>query len=168
MSELEFNFSSAKAMDNTQRLAEVIRRHWNGDASKDDFLLAIGNWNRQLPKGFMNGFVDLLFLHDGYYYIIDWKSNILGGELASFTEDGVRKEMAKHGYFFQYLLYAAVLQRFLKEIPGSKYDWERNFGGIRYYFLRGIEVGVEASIFADRPSEKMLDEIGEVLGLEVK
>ena len=168
MSELEFNFSSANAMDSTRRLAEVIRRHWDSDASKADFLHAIENWDRKLPKGFMNGFIDLMFLHDGYYYIVDWKSNILGGNKESFTEDGVRHEMAKHGYFFQYLLYAAVLQRCLKEVLGSEYNYERNFGGIRYYFLRGIEVGMEASVFADRPSEKMLDEIGEVLGLEVK
>ena len=33
----------------------------------------------------------------------------LDRDIANFTEEGIREEMAKNGYFFQYLLYAAVL-----------------------------------------------------------
>ena len=74
--------------------------------------------------------------------------------------------MAAAGYFFQYLLYAVVLHRFLKERLGEGYSWNENFGGIRYYFLRGIAVDAEAPIFADRPSEALLDKLAAVLGLE--
>ena len=168
LSEIEFNFSSAKACDNTVKIAEIMKRHWQGDQSKEEFLLAVQDWKRTIPNGFINGFMDLVFMHDGFYYIVDWKSNILGGSEITFTEEGVRHEMAAHGYFFQYLLYAAVLQRYLKDLPGGGYNWEKNFGGIRYYFLRGIDAGKGAAVFEDRPSETMLDEIGEVLGMEVK
>ena len=168
LSELEFNFPSAHALDNTERIAEIMRRHWQDDQSKAEFLLAVKDWKRAIPRGFMNGFIDLVFRHGGLYYIVDWKSNIIGGSGKTFTEEGVRHEMATHGYFFQYLLYAAVLQRYLKDLPGGGYSWEKNFGGIRYYFLRGIDAGMESAVFNDRPSETMLDEIGEVLGMEVK
>ena len=80
----------------------------------------------------------------------------------------MRREMASHGYFFQYLLYTAVLQRYLKDLPGFGYEWASHFGGIRYVFLRGVAVGRQAAMFVDRPGEIMLDEIGAVLGLEVK
>ena len=112
--------------------------------------------------------MDLVFRHNGYFYVVDWKSNRLGGRAESFTADGVRGEMAGHGYFFQYLLYSAVLQCYLKGLPGFKYDWGQHYGGIRYYFLRGIAAGMEASVFEDRPGEALLDEIAEALGLEVK
>ncbi|MBR4222152.1 MAG: hypothetical protein IKR81_13400, partial [Victivallales bacterium] len=103
-----------------------------------------------------------------YFYVVDWKSNSLGGTPESFTEEGVRREMASHGYFFQYLLYSAVLQRYLKDLAGFGYEWDRHFGGIRYVFLRGVCAGREAAVFADRPDEKLLEEIASVLGLEVK
>ena len=73
--------------------------------------------------------------------------------------------MAEQGYFFQYMLYAAVLHRHLKATLGENYSWERCFGGIRYYFLRGIAAGGAEPVFADRPSEALLDEFSEALGM---
>ena len=80
--------------------------------------------------------------------------------------EGVRAEMAKEWYFLQYLLYSVVLHRFLKETLGADYSWEKNFGGVRYYFLRGIAAGGKAPVFADRPSEAVLDRLSAALGLE--
>ena len=168
MSEQEFNFPSAFSKEDTRALAKVIRNYWQGDGAKQEFLKALEGWNRPIPKGFINGFIDLVFRHDCYFYVVDWKSNCLGGTPESFSEDGVRREMASHGYFFQYLLYSAVLQRYLKDLPGFEYDWKHHFGGIRYVFLRGVGVGRKAAIFDDRPSEQLLDEIGTALGLEVR
>jgi len=59
-----------------------------------------------------------------------------------------------------------VLHRFLKETMETNYSWERNFGGVRYYFLRGIAAGGEAPVFEDRPSEALLDKLSAALGLE--
>jgi len=59
-----------------------------------------------------------------------------------------------------------VLHRFLRETMGAEYSWERNFGGVRYYFLRGVAAGCPAAVFADRPSAAMLDELAAELGME--
>ena len=107
-----------------------------------------------------------MFRKDGYYYVVDWKSNSINRREADFTEKGITAEMAKAGYFFQYLLYSAVLHRFLKETMGADYSWERNFGGVRYYFLRGIPSNGEKSVFTDRPEEAMLEKLCAALGLE--
>ncbi len=168
ISEQEFNFPSAFAKEDTRALAEVIRKHWQNDGTKQEFIRALEGWNRPIPKGFINGFIDLVFRHNGYFYVVDWKSNSLGGTPESFSDEGVRREIASHGYFFQYLLYSAVLQRYLKDLSGFEYDWNRHYGGVRYVFMRGVGVGQQAAMFADRPSEQLLDEIGAVLGLEVK
>ena len=133
---------------------------------KKAFLDELDGWNRPIPKGFLKGFLDLVFRKDGFYYVVDWKSNRLNGQVTDFTAEGVRAEMAKEGYFFQYLLYSVVLHRFLKETMGTNYSWNRNFGGVRYYFLRGIASGGKEPVFADRPSEAVLDKLSAALGLE--
>lgn len=165
MSEWEFRFSSQDAAATTAELANVIADEWRGDAAKAPFLSAMSAWDKKIPHGFLKGFMDLVFRKDGFYYVVDWKSNLVGGSPASFTEGGVAQEMAAHGYFFQYLLYSAVLHRHLADTLDG-YSWGRNFGGVRYCFLRGMAAGREAAVFADRPSETLLDRLAEALGLE--
>ena len=165
-SEWEFDFSSSGAVDTTAALAAILRDEWGGDASKKAFLDVLDGWNRPIPKGFLKGFLDLVFRKDGFYYVVDWKSNRLNGCAAGFTAEGVRAEMAKEWYFLQYLLYSVVLHRFLKETMGADYSWEKNFGGVRYYFLRGIASGGAAPVFEDRPDEALLDKLSVALGLE--
>ena len=165
-SEWEFDFSSAESVKTTEAIATILKDEWKDDPAKALFLKAAEKWNRQIPKGFLVGFLDLLFEHDGFFYVVDWKSNKVGGKAANFAEEGIKAEMAKEGYFFQYLLYSAVLHRFLKETLGSAYSWERNFGGVRYYFLRGIAAEGNAPVFEDRPGKNMLDRLCDALGLK--
>ncbi|MBR6471886.1 MAG: UvrD-helicase domain-containing protein [Victivallales bacterium] len=167
LSEQEFTFSSADASKTTSALREILLRHWANDPAKREFINAMNQWDRPIPQGFLLGFMDLVFRHDGFFYIIDWKSNSLGNDIANFTADGIRMEMAKHGYFFQYMLYAAVLHQYLKSRLGDSYSWERNFGGVRYFFLRGITAQSDAAVFEDRPAETLLDEFSRTLGMEV-
>lgn len=165
-SEWEFDFSSSSSVSTTAAIAEILRNEWKDDVSKRAFLKELEGWNRPIPKGYLRGFLDLVFRKDGYYYIVDWKSNSLTRRVADFMEEGISAEMASAGYFFQYLLYSVVLHRFLKETMGSDYSWERNFGGIRYYFLRGIPFNGERAVFRDRPGEALLDKLCAALGLE--
>ena len=165
-SEWEFDFSSAASASTTAAIAEILRDEWKGEVSKRAFLKEIEGWNRPIPKGYLRGFLDLVFRKDGYYYVVDWKSNSLTRHVADFMEEGITAEMASAGYFFQYLMYSAVLHRVLKETMGADYSWERNFGGIRYYFLRGIPFNGEKAVFCDRPGEALLDKLCTALGLE--
>lgn len=165
-SEWEFDFSSRDAVATTAAIKTVIERYWGEDSEKRPFIRAMDGWNRLVPNGFLKGYLDLLFRHNGYYYVVDWKSNSINGCKSGFSKEGVTAEMAEHGYFFQYLLYATVLHRFLKENLKDKYFWERNFGGIRYYFLRGVAAGCESAVFADRPCEAMLEELAAAFGME--
>jgi len=166
LSEWEFDFSSRDAAATTAQIAEILEEEWGGDESKRSFLDAARGWDRTIPKGFFTGFLDLVFRHNGYYYVVDWKSNGINRRKSGFSRSGVEREMAREGYFFQYLLYAAVLRTYLKETLGDGYSWERNFGGVRYYFLRGIAAGADGAVFADRPGERLLSKLAKALGLE--
>lgn len=168
-SEWEFDFPSGAAAATTARLREVLRDHWGGEPEGSDhrvFLRTLERWDRPIPKGFLMGYVDLLFRRGGRYYVVDWKSNALKRRESAFSPAGLRDEMAAHAYFLQYLVYSAVLHRHLRDtLPG--YSWGRHFGGVRYVFLRGAAIGRDA-VYADRPDEPLLDDFATALGLGPK
>ena len=170
MHEWKFNFSSASAQKTTSALFSVIDRFWQDDQSKRVFVDAVRQCknDRGIPNGWMTGSVDLLFEQDGRFYVVDWKTNILGAYRSEFSQKGLVREMARNSYFLQYLVYSAAVHRYLKEcLPG--YSYERHFGGVHYIFVRAFafdEVGASDAVFSDRPPCKLLEAVGEVLGLK--
>ena len=38
-------------------------------------------------RGFLKGFIDMVFRHEGRYYLIDWKSNFLGARKEDYHRD---------------------------------------------------------------------------------
>ena len=108
-------------------------------------------------KGMMTGFIDLAFRHDGRYYVLDYKSNYLGGTFADYGPERLRQAIAEHHYDLQYLVYSAALHRWLRA-RSREYDYERDFGGVFYLFLRGLQgrdTGATGVHF-HRPSRAML------------
>ena len=64
--------------------------------------------------------------------------------------------MKKHNYYLQYMLYLAAFDSYMKSVD-KNYSYEKNFGGIRYIFLRGVHAGsCGTGIFSDRPDESEL------------
>lgn len=86
--------------------------------------------------GYLKGVIDLLFVHQDKYYILDWKSNWLGPDNSFYNQDGMEKAMMEHDYFLQAKLYKEALKRYLNLIDGRPF--EEIFGGALYLFLRGI------------------------------
>ena len=86
-------------------------------------------------RGFLQGFIDMVFEYNGRYYIIDWKSNHLGNSCQDYSPEMLKEAMAEHAYILQYHLYTLALDRLLKlRLPG--YEYEKHFGGAAYIFLR--------------------------------
>lgn len=109
-------------------------------------------------KGFMTGSIDLALKINGKYYIIDWKSNFLGECFEDYSAEKLTGEMKKHCYYLQYMIYLAAFDKYMKQADPA-YSYEKDFGGIRYVFLRGVKAGSgEYGIFYDRPEESLLRE----------
>ena len=106
-------------------------------------------------NGILNGIIDLIFEHDGKYYIVDWKTNWLGASDADYSPGRIRATMGKDGYVLQSCLYAAALLRFLR-LRGKDYD---AFGGVYYIFLRGLSRGTQNGIWFDVPPQECLEEL---------
>lgn len=52
-------------------------------------------------------------------------------------------------YDWQYLIYTLALHRYLKNVL-PRYDYDRNFGGVFYLFLRGMNGEPQSGVFYDR------------------
>ena len=92
-------------------------------------------------EGLMTGMVDLTYRHAGRWYVLDYKSNRLPRYDAATLRDAMRSGQ----YDLQALIYTLALHRWLRFRLGDAYDYERDFGGIRYVFSRGIEPGATES-----------------------
>ena len=90
--------------------------------------------------GYLKGFIDLVFEHEGRYWVLDWKSNHLGEQPQDYAPAPLEAAMQAHGYHLQHLLYSVALHRHLgRSLAG--YDYARHFGGVLYLFVRGVRPG---------------------------
>lgn len=111
-------------------------------------------------QGMLRGTIDLVFRHQGKYYLLDYKSNFLGENTADYAPSALQKAMLHHHYDWQYLLYCLALHRYLKRVDRD-YDYERDFGGVFYLFLRGMNGEAQSGVFFDRPSVQLMQAIEE-------
>ncbi len=88
-------------------------------------------------SGYLRGFVDMVYQHGDRYWIADWKSNYLGDSPQDYGRAALADSMAQHAYHLQYLIYVLALHRHLQRCLPD-YDYERDFGGVHYLFVRGV------------------------------
>ena len=115
-------------------------------------------------QGFMKGFIDCIICRQGRYYLLDWKSNFLGPSLNDYRPDRLRQVMQSELYTLQYLIYTVALNQHLAlRLPG--YSYERDFGGVYYVFLRGVDIrqGPDCGIFYDLPKAELIRELSSLL-----
>lgn len=93
---------------------------------------------RQL-HGMLMGFADLVFEHQGKFWVLDYKSNHLGDDDAAYDSDTLERSMAKHRYDVQAAIYMLALHRLLKLRLGRSYQPAQHLGGAVYLFLRGVK-----------------------------
>ena len=109
-------------------------------------------------QGMVRGSIDLVFRHNGKYYLVDYKSNFLGSTLADYNQEALKKEMLHSHYDWQYLIYMLALHRYLQSVV-PHYDYSRDFGGVFYLFLRGMNGEPQSGVFYDRPSVELITEL---------
>ena len=107
-------------------------------------------------RGMLKGFIDLVFRHQGRYYLLDYKSNWLGEDSSAYTQQAMASAMQAHRYDLQYQLYTLALHRYLRHRIAD-YDYERHFGGVIYLFLRGVDrENPQQGIYATRPDGELI------------
>lgn len=129
--EIEFQF--ALAPTRVDALLALLHRHGVAAARS-------GLGLRRRLEGLMTGLIDLTYVHDGRWYVLDYKSNRLPG----YGPAQLHEAMAHSEYDLQALIYTVALHRWLRfrlgdASAGGGYDYARDFGGVRYLFCRGLD-----------------------------
>jgi exodeoxyribonuclease V beta subunit len=138
------------------KLEQMAKKHPQNSMIKQVYCtLATHKTEREL-QDICTGFIDLVFLFEGKYYILDWKSNYLG-ELENYLPLNIQKTVQDYDYFLQYLLYYLALQKFLR-VKNITAD----IGGVFYLFLRGLNnENTSSGVFFDA-----MDYMKKILGSE--
>jgi exodeoxyribonuclease V beta subunit len=154
-SELEFYLTAAHADSGKdpvteEQLIDVLGRDY-GRIAHDKKL-----------SGFLNGFIDLVFRYNEKWWIVDWKSNHLGNSSEQYNSTMLEQVMRQHNYHLQYHLYTIALNRYLTVSSGGSLNYEKNFGGILYIFLRGVD-GKGNGIYYGRPKFETIQKLEALL-----
>lgn len=117
---------------------------------------------RRRLEGLMTGLIDLTYCHDGRWYVLDYKSN----RLPDYSAARVAQAMADSEYDLQALIYTLALHRWLRFRLGERYDYARDFGGIRYLFCRGLDAADPASpgVHAQRFAPALVEGLDALFG----
>jgi len=108
-------------------------------------------------NGMLKGYIDLVFEHDGRYWVADYKSNWLGPEAQAYGPAALRASVLAARYDLQYSLYLVALHRLLMaRLPG--YDYDRHIGGALYLYLRGIDAP-GAGVHREKPPRELIERL---------
>ena len=155
IAEMEFHFP-AEGVDR-RRLGATLETHGYGNP--------LAGASSRPVEGYLRGFIDLVAVHDGCWYVVDYKSNLLGPTADRYAGAHLDEAMGRSGYRLQYLIYLLALHRHLAlRLPG--YDYERHVGGAFYLFLRGMDpaAGMARGVYFDRPSAACMAAIDACFG----
>ncbi|MDD5697840.1 MAG: exodeoxyribonuclease V subunit beta [Victivallaceae bacterium] len=118
-------------------------------------------------RGFVNGFIDLVFATGNRYYIIDWKSNNLGSHPDDYAESALALNMRENHYQLQAAIYLLALHKYLEHrLPD--YDFNRHLGGVFYLYVRGMKNDFpDTGIYRIEPDRKTLELAENLFGAEL-
>ncbi|MGD8386365.1 MAG: exodeoxyribonuclease V subunit beta [Desulfobacteraceae bacterium] len=157
LNELAFTFPLNSM--SVQSLRKIISRH-DSETMPHTLPERVGRLRFAPVRGFMRGFIDLVFQYNDRFYLLDWKSNDLGPTPDHYALERLQTAMLDHLYPLQYLIYTLALDRYLAlRIPGYRYD--THFGGVFYVFLRGVNParGAGSGVVRERPPVSMVREL---------
>ena len=107
----------------------------------------------KVMQGMLTGFMDLVLQHEGRFWVLDYKSNLL----ADYQAQSLNEAILPKRYEVQYVLYTLALHRLLQSrLPD--YNYEQHMGGAIYLFLRGID-SPQAGVHALRPAWALIDQL---------
>ena len=116
----------------------------------------VSEWDFDRLRGYLQGFIDLVFEHEGRWWILDYKTNQLPG----YGKNEMEQAMIECDYLLQARLYAVALHRHL-EVNLCDYDPSSHFGGCAYMFLRGCP---NEGLWTETPSPEGMTALCKLFG----
>ena len=152
ITEMQFHLPVTSLNPEALSLALTNDETIRNDADRLDWAKELAFWSFNEFGGFLQGFIDLIFEHEGRWFIADYKSNTLN----HYTPKSLETAMLEKNYLLQARFYALALHRHLQvQLPGYNYDL--HFGGVAYLFVRAFP---EHGLWFERPSVSALNHLG--------
>ncbi len=128
--EMEFHINVPKKLS----IADLDKHCRSGllEADGDEAVVAIETLQHASLCGMLTGVMDLVYVWQGRYWIVDYKTNRLSG----YKRSVLLSAAAEHRYDVQAALYLLALHRHLR-LRLKDYDPERHLGGYLLWFVRG-------------------------------
>lgn len=114
------------------------------------------------------------------YYVIDYKTNVLGDKYEDYSTNNMLMAIYKHRYDVQFLFYTVALYRLLKRrmgiLPTADYEeleqfYNDNIGGVIYMYLRGLRADftrskISTGVFSAKIDFEYVYRLDQVFGAE--
>lgn len=127
---------------------------------KDCDNLSLDSFKGSVEEGYLKGYIDMIFKADGKIYLADWKttSSSIGDNCEAYDSEELNQLMESHHYSLQSMIYMVALYRYLALSQGDQFDYDRDFGGCYYLFVRGMngESGSDYGVHYSRPEKEVL------------
>lgn len=149
LKEAEFYFPITNEKLYKKNIIEILAEYRNQIIDYDEFA-------SQKIFGMLHGFIDLIFEYDGKFYVADYKSNYLGNKLEDYNQQAMQEKNQSSFYDLQYLIYSVALDKYLRQNIES-YSYEKHFGGVYYFYLRGMKDGY--GVYRARPILEIINKI---------
>jgi exodeoxyribonuclease V beta subunit len=153
----EMPFHLAMGGADPARLLALLQEH-GYQRQRTDFARLPGRL-----AGLLTGVIDLVYRHEGRWWIVDYKTNYLGARLADYAPGALAAAVRQHDYDLQYVLYTLALHRWLRSRLGGAYDFERDMGGAVYLFLRGLSRDGQHGVHLDRVPRALVEALDALL-----
>jgi len=158
LNELEFFFPLSEI--DAQGLQQIFAHH----AVNNPLLNKISALNFVSLHGFMKGFIDMVFEYQGKFYLVDYKSNWLGGQQVAYRQENLQAAMGREQYILQYHIYTVALHHYL-QLRLPNYQYEQHFGGVFYLFVRGMQPtwGATYGVYHELPAPELIQDLSNYL-----
>ncbi|KFZ30572.1 hypothetical protein IDSA_08535 [Pseudidiomarina salinarum] len=154
--EPEFWFATHQVR--AQQLDQLVREHILPGQARPQVLPSQLN-------GMLKGFIDLVFEHEGRFYVADYKSNYLGPDAGSYSRAAMGDKILSSRYDMQYVIYTLALHKLLQARLGERYDYDTHIGGAVYLFMRGYQADTGGAFF-DRPPRALIERLEQLFAGE--
>lgn len=156
--EFEFQVALGQSTLNTRRIHQLLLQYG----------VQVAALNSSSFARYLHGFIDLLYEHNGRFYVADYKSNYLGDQLSDYNQQAMRDSMSDAGYWLQAALYMVALHRYLK-VRLPDYQPQQHLGGAVYLYLRGMQANTASNsehygVLHWQPDVQLVMDLDAVLG----
>ena len=161
-------------MCDSRKAAEALLEGYEGPPAWKSYFktLAAGIRNE---TGILTGKMDLVFARLGAdgrqrWFIADYKTNRLDplkpsdDAFARYESERLFDAMAHSHYLLQLLIYTVAWHQHLTQTLGDNYDYDRDFGGVYYLYVRGMMQGSDRGQFFIKPPSAWVEKLSDAWG----